>query len=211
MPKVIGPLHSQGASGQFANDIVFVMYRGQPVVRSYVVPSNPNSDAQRGQRAFFGGLAKLYPLLSADDKATWDAAAAAANYDPRNAFASANLARFKNGQLGLVNTPTIDPAATVPGDPQSSDLTQVGTIDTLSFTSDAATGNELAMAIMAVPNGDPTPTKPTKANLLAIIPHVGAQAETYDHDNEGVDLDYYVMALGQDAQNSDAIQITAGA
>lgn len=58
MAKVIGPLLSQEASGQFAKSLVFNRRRGQNVVRTYTVPANPQTDNQVAQRIRFaiGGL-----------------------------------------------------------------------------------------------------------------------------------------------------------
>ena len=53
MAKVIGPLHSESASGQFAKAQVHARRKGQNVVRAYIVPANPRSQAQMEARAKF--------------------------------------------------------------------------------------------------------------------------------------------------------------
>jgi len=54
MATVKTPLMSFGASGQLAKSIVFFPYKGLNVVRSHVVPANPNSAAQQTQRGYMG-------------------------------------------------------------------------------------------------------------------------------------------------------------
>ncbi len=50
MAKVNAPLFSFSASGQLAKALVYFPFKGLDVVRSYVVPANPNSAAQQTQR-----------------------------------------------------------------------------------------------------------------------------------------------------------------
>lgn len=52
MAKVTAPLFSFGASGQLAKALVYFPYKGLSVVRSHVVPANPNTAAQQTQRSF---------------------------------------------------------------------------------------------------------------------------------------------------------------
>ena len=46
MARVIGPLFSQEARGQFGKSLVFTRRRGQNIVRGYVIPANPQSPDQ---------------------------------------------------------------------------------------------------------------------------------------------------------------------
>lgn len=50
MAKVTGPLMSMDASGAFAGTLVFTRWKGRPVVRQLVIPSNPRSTDQAIQR-----------------------------------------------------------------------------------------------------------------------------------------------------------------
>ncbi len=52
MAKLTAPLFSFTASGKLANSLVFFGWKGLNVVRKYVIPSNPKSDAQIIQRAY---------------------------------------------------------------------------------------------------------------------------------------------------------------
>ena len=59
MCKVTGPMHSDGASGQFAKTMVFGNWKGVNVVRKYVVPANPQSADQGDQRIVMGGVGRV--------------------------------------------------------------------------------------------------------------------------------------------------------
>lgn len=50
MAKVSGPLFSVGASGKFANKLVFGTWKGRPTVRNLVTPSNPQTAGQMTAR-----------------------------------------------------------------------------------------------------------------------------------------------------------------
>jgi len=52
MAKLNAPLFSFKASGKIANALVYFGWKGLNVVRSYVVPANPKTDAQVTHRAF---------------------------------------------------------------------------------------------------------------------------------------------------------------
>lgn len=52
MAKLKGPLFSLGASGAIGKTLVFFGWKGLDVVREYVVPSNPKTDAQNTQRGY---------------------------------------------------------------------------------------------------------------------------------------------------------------
>lgn len=52
MATVKAPLLSFGASGQLAKTLVYFPYKGLDVVRSHVVPANPNTAAQQVQRGY---------------------------------------------------------------------------------------------------------------------------------------------------------------
>lgn len=59
MCKVTGPMHSDGASGQFAKAMVFAGWKGIQYVRKYVIPANPRSEGQGDQRIMLGGTGRV--------------------------------------------------------------------------------------------------------------------------------------------------------
>ncbi len=50
MAKTTGPLFSMDASGKFGGALVFTKWKGRPVVRQLVVPSNPRTLTQNSAR-----------------------------------------------------------------------------------------------------------------------------------------------------------------
>lgn len=58
MAKVTGPLFSMSASGKIANAMVFFGWKGINVVRSWVIPANPQSANQGDQRIIIGGTGR---------------------------------------------------------------------------------------------------------------------------------------------------------
>lgn len=64
MCKVTGPMHSDGASGQFAKTMVFAGWKGVNYVRKYVVPANPQSSDQGDNRILLGGVGRAVGKVS---------------------------------------------------------------------------------------------------------------------------------------------------
>lgn len=75
MAKVKAPLFGLGASGKLGGALVYFSWKGINVVREYVVPTNPDTDLQKIQRAFLRAVVATihraqardaYPLVLAD-------------------------------------------------------------------------------------------------------------------------------------------------
>jgi hypothetical protein len=65
MAKLKAPLFSFAASGKLADSLVYFGWKGLAVVRSYVIPANPNSQAQQDQRGYLtAAVAKLHTVMS---------------------------------------------------------------------------------------------------------------------------------------------------
>src|SRR5438093_1232926 len=86
MAVVSGPLLSLGASGQLGGAIVFSSWKGRPVVRQLVTPSNPQSAKQVARRAMMAFLTKNWAALAGANKASWNTLAKATNISPFNAY-----------------------------------------------------------------------------------------------------------------------------
>jgi len=78
MAKLNAPLFSFRASGKLANALVYFGWKGLNVVRSYVVPTNPDTTLQQTQRGYLTTMVAAvhaaqamanYPLVSADQVA----------------------------------------------------------------------------------------------------------------------------------------------
>jgi cytochrome b len=83
MAKVKSPLFSMGASGKLGGALVYGTWKGIDVVRTYVIPANPQSTGQTTQRGYFTAAVLLWhtTAFNAADKAAfnlWASQAAAA-------------------------------------------------------------------------------------------------------------------------------------
>jgi hypothetical protein len=78
MAKVKAPLFSFGARGQLAETLVYFPWKGLDVVRSYVIPANPNSAGQQTQRGYMtAAVADWHDIgLTALDVTAWNRHAA---------------------------------------------------------------------------------------------------------------------------------------
>lgn len=90
MAVASGPLMSLGASGKLGGAIVFSSWKGRPVVRQLVTPSNPKSAKQLARRAMMRFLTQYWASISGADQATWDTLAKASNIAPVNAYVAHN-------------------------------------------------------------------------------------------------------------------------
>ena len=58
MAKVYGPLHSDGATGKLADAIVYFPWKGNNVVRKWLIPTNKKSAPQGVRRVMLGGTGR---------------------------------------------------------------------------------------------------------------------------------------------------------
>jgi hypothetical protein len=93
MAKLKGPLLSLSASGAIAKTIVYFNWKGLKVARQWVMPTNPNTDAQKTQRGYLrAAVAMIHTVmaqaahpLTAVDKAAY-ASLASIESGPRTWF-----------------------------------------------------------------------------------------------------------------------------
>ncbi len=115
MAKVEAPLFSFGARGQLGKALVYFPWKALEVVRSYVVPANPNSAAQQTQRSRLTNAvsrwhsAGLVPI----DVTAWDryAATRPTSQSGFNAFVADDIAIQAGGDTpnpGVGGTVTDD-------------------------------------------------------------------------------------------------------
>lgn len=86
MAVASGPLMSLGASGKLGGAIVFSSWKGRPVVRQLVTPSNPQSAKQTARRAMMRFLTQQWASIPGADQATWDDLAKSKNVAPVNSY-----------------------------------------------------------------------------------------------------------------------------
>ena len=87
MAKIRGPLHSDSASGKFADALVFATNKGVAYCRQLVTPKNPKSDGQVAIRALISDASKAWKngetvstiVIDAAYKLTYDTLASAQN------------------------------------------------------------------------------------------------------------------------------------
>ena len=58
MVKIIGPFHSDDASGTFADTLTASKWKGRNYIRQRVIPSNPQTTDQKAVRSILGTIAK---------------------------------------------------------------------------------------------------------------------------------------------------------
>lgn len=95
MVKLIGPMMSISASGKFADTMVFAKKGGTAYARQRVVPFNPKSAAQTGNRALMKFLTQIWSTIDPSDQATWAALAASMTGVNFNAFIHYNMLNWK--------------------------------------------------------------------------------------------------------------------
>lgn len=145
MAVVNGPLLSLEASGKIAGAIVFSKWKGRPVVRQLVTPSNPQSAAQWGQRSMMRFLSTAWAPLTDLQKAGWNDLAEAGKYSPFNAYVSYNLARWTQWQ-----DPIVTPGQAAGTVPVMGALTVTGGVRQLTVSQIITTANQIWGMLIAV-------------------------------------------------------------
>lgn len=159
MPKTTAPLLSFDARGQIAKTQVYSSWRGVSYVRRYVIPANPQTDAQMKTRNIFSMLNQAWLFAPAAVRAPWDAFATGKPLTGRNKFIGDNVKA-----LGRSLTPTtmadfiFSPGALGGLPPTSLALTPSGTSISASVVlPDSPVGWTLTSSVAAaIPNSDPT-------------------------------------------------------
>lgn len=99
MAKVTGPLFSVDARGKIGDSLVFMGWRGLKTVRSYVIPSNPQTDEQMRVRDNFSMAVSMWSNLTGQDQQAWRLLASGQPYSGFNDY----VGRVKE-QLDASNT-----------------------------------------------------------------------------------------------------------
>jgi hypothetical protein len=72
MAKVIGPLHSDGASGQIGKTLIFAAWKGIKYCKAYTIPGNPNTAEQQIQRGYFSTASTAWDQETPTVKTAWN-------------------------------------------------------------------------------------------------------------------------------------------
>ena len=162
MAKLTGPLMSMSATGKFANSIVFVQGASGPVARAYVIPSNPQSEAQTGVRAMMAWMSKEWAQLTAPEQATWLTAISKPGESAFNAFVRVGMNQWKNGLFATSENPTVVEAA--PAVPTALTAVAAGRQVTFAWTDPAA--RVFGLSLHVTEGGANTPSP---ANAIKVI------------------------------------------
>jgi hypothetical protein len=95
MVRLIGPAHSDHASGTLNGSLTFSKWKGRHYARTCVTPKNPKAAKQIGVRVMMRYLSQLWKNLGAPAKATWTALATSRAISGFNAFVSVNMAAWQ--------------------------------------------------------------------------------------------------------------------
>lgn len=187
MAIVNGPLLSLDASGKVAGAIVFSKWKGRPVVRQLVTPSNPQSAAQWGQRSMMSFLASAWAGLSDAEKAAWQDLAEQGKYSPFNAYTAYNLNRWTQW-----NDPVVEPGAAAGTVPVMGALTVTGGVRQLTVSNVITTANDIWGMVICL--STTTGFTPSKSNTRAVALY-SASPITYVISGLSADT-YYVRTAG---------------
>lgn len=185
-----GPLFSLDASGQVGKALVYSKWKGRPYVRKYVIPTNPNSMAQRSVRMLMTFLTQQWGSLSDNDKNSWAALAAQSNYAPFNAYTSGNISQF-NGNIILSKVAGF-PGGTAPG--ALTNPAATGGVGSASFVVDyAASADNWAVMLFA---SQTTGFTPGIDNMVGIVQvGTGADQAIFDVPSLEAGTWYFVAAI----------------
>lgn len=102
MAKLTGPLLSFGARGQIGKTLVASSWRGVKLARQYVVPANPQTQAQQNVRLTFAYLREMWKRAPSEIIDAWNAFALGRPFTGFNKFIGENV-RVLNKQSDLNN------------------------------------------------------------------------------------------------------------
>lgn len=139
------PLFGLDASGSIGGAITFAKWRGRTYARVKGTPSNPRSGGQLANRSMMRFLAEKFALLSAGNKATFNALAAQGNFSLFNAYTRFNMKRWKQWQDPLIQVGQAAGTAPVMGA-----LTATGGVGQISVSQVITTVNDIQGMLVAI-------------------------------------------------------------
>ena len=154
MAKTQSGLFALGASGSIGGALTFASWKGRQYARRLVVPSNPDTPAQRSVRAGMSWGSKEWAQLTAPQQVTWEPAAKAKNYLPFNAFVSQGQKNMAQ-DLGFQSEDPA-PASGAPAVPTVPSATGGSGQATLAWTDGVAADN-FGVIVYALVGGAVTP------------------------------------------------------
>jgi len=201
MAKLIGPLMSLDASGSIAGTLTFSKWKGRPLVRQLVKPSNPKTSGQTTNRAMMKFLSQQWASMSAGNQATWLEMADVGKYSNFNGYVAYNMARW---------TQFADPTQYLPLD---------GSAVTNSWATNVATGGVRQATItgtvtllsgslwgVMVARNTAAITTITKDMIVGVVPATTATLFTYiDTPLTAATWHYRMVAFSKDGSRSSTL------
>jgi hypothetical protein len=148
-----GPFGTPGVRGSIAGLTITQSARGKTVLKSKPMPTNPQSDAQTGNRGMFGWVAKQWADLAAEAKLSFDDLASAAKTSAFAQYSKFNADRWQLGKYPSQATPAGE--AKTPSTPGVDVTKNVGTPDVIAITV-TADADDWGLAIFFKNGGAPT-------------------------------------------------------
>jgi len=185
MVKTYAPLFSLDASGSIGGAITYSKWKGRNYARQRVIPANPKSVLQVSTRAMMRFLSQAWVDIGSTPKGSWDAAAAATNVSPFNAYIKGNLQRWREFQSPSQTDP---PPET--GTPTSSTLdSATGGPSYIDVEFTITTLNDVwGVVLFRSASGEFTTSR---ANAIRVIPVTGTGTLVYTDSNLDAGTYYY--------------------
>lgn len=180
-----GPYGCEGTKGSIGGLTLTQHPKAGTVLKRKPQPSNPQSNAQMGNRHMFGFVGAMWADLTAEQKATWEEVAAAQQISPFAAFTQKNALRHQMGKAPTKSWPAAEAqAATTSGTLAVVDRDDAP--DTATFTITAG-AHDWGVVFYRGTAGDPTGAKSEIIGVQALTPS-SANVLTIDHDGADADI-----------------------
>lgn len=114
MVKLIGPLLSLDARGQFAKTLTYAKLGMTSYTKAYAVPTNPNTPDQIGQRLIISQITKNWQETTQAERATWDPLSAQLKTSNYHAYLRHNARTWRRD---IPPVATYDPSINDPDEP----------------------------------------------------------------------------------------------
>jgi len=173
MVKVTAPALSLDASGTIGNTLTFASWKGRNYARQRVIPTNPRSASQTGNRAMFAFLASQWAGMSTNDKATYETEAANRSISEFNAFVSQNMDRWQLNKAPAMAYPAAESSTPL----TVSDMTLTGGAGHVQIDMTPSAATDIWGFMLCRDTAEIT--APSWTNCIALVEADGANEVTY--------------------------------
>lgn len=180
-----GPYGCEGAKGSIGGLTLTQHRKAGTVLKRKPQPTNPQSVSQMGNRHMFGFIGAQWSNLSTDEKASYEAIAAANLISEFAAFTKKNSERWQMGSTPTKEWPAAE-SETPTGTGTLTVTNRSGAPDTALFEFTAA-ATDWGVIFYRGSGGAPTGVK---SEVIAVreISGAGAQSISVEHDGEDADI-----------------------